>query len=994
MILQKLELTNFLSYRETAVLDFQGIQLACISGANGAGKSSILDGITWALFGRSRSRSDDDLINRLAAIKDEAAEVRFTFSLEGITYRILRRKRPGKAVVLELQINAGEDDWKTLSERKSRETQAQIEHLLRMNYDTFTNASFLLQGKADQFTTHTANKRKEILAELLGVTIWEQYREAAAARRKKEEGQAAIMEARLDDIQEELNQKEARERDLEEAGGRRTAITEKLALQERLLRQVRQTAAAVEQQKVMVQNLAGSVQRIKRDLKGTQETLEKRQQEKVEVALILAEKESISAAHKAWQVAEATVQSWQAKASRHNDLKQQMQPFVVAIAETRSGLEQKQRGLEDQAQRVREAQDAQPARKEAIQGDAARLQEIEDQLANLAALQDSLSTAQARLQELEGQRKLAREELARLENQERRMKRAAEEKEAVLANREEATAQLAASESAFKDIAKKQDQYILTKADLDILRGQQQLLRQEMDRLKERIVSLQRAELDSQCPTCGQPLSSNHRRDVLADLQQEGRQKGDQYRTNKERIGQLEIEVDGLQGSFRQKERLERDQQTNQQRLAKAEARLGELEQSEKEWQAEGAAQLATLREQQADDAARKAQGDIVSQYRKELEPLTALRTEQKKKQDELSKLRAAAGQMDQQIQEWQTSGLNELQAVNKKLERQDYALEARAALAELQTRLEGVGYDADAHQEAIAGREVLAAAPDRFQALKQAQAAIRPLNASITELRQRAKDLQADVEAQEEQLQTAETQLQTLVEGSSDLRQLETVVFDLREEENKAIRSAAFAQQKLEVLQDLQKQKDELEQEKKGLSTLIRRLKVLESSCSRKGVQALLIEHALPEIEERANQLIERLTGGDMRIYFDTQRQLKSRDALAETLDIRIEDKDGVRPYDNYSGGEQFRVNFAIRLALSQLLAHRAGARLQTLVVDEGFGSQDPQGRQRLVEAINAVRDEFACILVITHIAELRDAFSTRIEVQKGLNGSVIEVV
>ena len=117
MIPQKLELTNFLSYRETAVLDFNGIQLACISGANGAGKSSILDAITWALFGHSRSRSDDDLVNRLAAIKGEAAEVRFTFILEGAAYRIIRRKRPGKAMLLELQIASGADSWKTLSER-------------------------------------------------------------------------------------------------------------------------------------------------------------------------------------------------------------------------------------------------------------------------------------------------------------------------------------------------------------------------------------------------------------------------------------------------------------------------------------------------------------------------------------------------------------------------------------------------------------------------------------------------------------------------------------------------------------------------------------------------------------------------------------------------------------------------------------------------------------------------------------------------------------
>lgn len=127
------------------------------------------------------------------------------------------------------------------------------------------------------------------------------------------------------------------------------------------------------------------------------------------------------------------------------------------------------------------------------------------------------------------------------------------------------------------------------------------------------------------------------------------------------------------------------------------------------------------------------------------------------------------------------------------------------------------------------------------------------------------------------------------------------------------------------------------------------------------------------------------------MRVAFETQRQLKSRDALAETLDIRISDTLGERPYENFSGGEQFRVNFAVRLALSRILARRAGARLQTLVIDEGFGSQDPVGRQRLVEAINIIQDGFARILVITHIDELRDAFPNRIEVSKGRAGSQV---
>ncbi len=93
------------------------------------------------------------------------------------------------------------------------------------------------------------------------------------------------------------------------------------------------------------------------------------------------------------------------------------------------------------------------------------------------------------------------------------------------------------------------------------------------------------------------------------------------------------------------------------------------------------------------------------------------------------------------------------------------------------------------------------------------------------------------------------------------------------------------------------------------------------------------------------------------------------------------------------YSGGEAFRVNFAIRLALSEVLAQRKGARLQTLVIDEGFGSQDVEGRQRLIEAINLVKQNFAKILVITHLEELKDAFPTRIEIEKTSRGSIIQV-
>ena len=111
------------------------------------------------------------------------------------------------------------------------------------------------------------------------------------------------------------------------------------------------------------------------------------------------------------------------------------------------------------------------------------------------------------------------------------------------------------------------------------------------------------------------------------------------------------------------------------------------------------------------------------------------------------------------------------------------------------------------------------------------------------------------------------------------------------------------------------------------------------------------------------------------------------------ETLDINISDELGTRNYEMFSGGEAFRINFAIRIALSKLLARRAGAPLPTLVIDEGFGTQDSAGLEKLKEAINSIYDDFDKILVITHVDELKDAFPARIDVIKTAQGSTISM-
>ncbi|HLC39189.1 MAG TPA: SMC family ATPase [Patescibacteria group bacterium] len=162
----------------------------------------------------------------------------------------------------------------------------------------------------------------------------------------------------------------------------------------------------------------------------------------------------------------------------------------------------------------------------------------------------------------------------------------------------------------------------------------------------------------------------------------------------------------------------------------------------------------------------------------------------------------------------------------------------------------------------------------------------------------------------------------------------------------------------------------------------------------SKNGIQARILDNAIPEIENQTNQILSKLSQDTMKISFETQKAKKSQDqSLIETLDIAITDNNGTRNYEMFSGGEAFRINFAIRIALSRFLAQKSGAKLQFLAIDEGFGTQDDNGRLQLVEAINAISQDFKKIIVITHILELKDAFETRIDITKDENGSHITV-
>ena len=171
-------------------------------------------------------KHDESVIN----LNSSQAAVSLIFRYEGNDYKVTRTNPRGNTSQLDLYIrddSKGKISWNTLTERTLRETDQKIVEILRLDYESFVNASFFLQGEADQFTQQTPASRKRILSKILGLEIWEEYRMRAQISRRSAESELDRLEGRIAELLAELGEEEDRkiqllslEKKLDAADGR------------------------------------------------------------------------------------------------------------------------------------------------------------------------------------------------------------------------------------------------------------------------------------------------------------------------------------------------------------------------------------------------------------------------------------------------------------------------------------------------------------------------------------------------------------------------------------------------------------------------------------------------------------------------------------------------------------------------------------------------------------------------------------------------------
>jgi len=166
----------------------------------------------------------------------------------------------------------------------------------------------------------------------------------------------------------------------------------------------------------------------------------------------------------------------------------------------------------------------------------------------------------------------------------------------------------------------------------------------------------------------------------------------------------------------------------------------------------------------------------------------------------------------------------------------------------------------------------------------------------------------------------------------------------------------------------------------------------ILENAFGKDGIPTAILKNLVPEVEEDASRILYGLSNGEMRISFQFGRETKTG-TQTDQLIMEAEDETGHHPVTRYSGGERMRINLALRLGISEVIARRSGykGKIETLIIDEGLSALDEEGRQATFEILRQLRQRFKKILVISHLDDVKDAFETKLVVSKSATGQSI---
>lgn len=1001
MIPRQLTLHNFFSYH-SASLDFSGLHTACICGENGAGKSSLLEAISWVVWGKSRAGSEDDIIR----IGETEAWVDFVFQCQEQIFRIKRSHRRGQSSSLEFQIQTAQG-FRSITGKGLRATQQQIIEQLKLDYDTFLSSAYLRQGRADEFMVKKPAQRKQVLVDLLKLDHYDRLAEQAKDIANQAKAESKLLQETVERLEETLAsseelgaQLEATEAEVERLQGQQQETTQRLHDRQ-------QQQAERQRWQQQLDWAATSGDRLQRDYEREQQEQQQLREQRSQLKAVLERAREIEQGYKEYQALQAqeraateTFSHYQDASQRETQLRQDLDRFKLKAQQ-----QQHQTLAQLQACDRQLAQLQQSLEREAeIQAGLAQLAQAKGELRELEHCHSEAAPLRQRQQRLEAERDRARAQLeARLEQQQHRQ-RQLEQRQEQRPELEQALTQVSEQIAALDKLRvyhkRVKEKGLERRSFLDGLHASQQEYQRRLEEMEQKRSLLQVP--DAACPLCDRPLDEHHWQ-LVADKHEDQHQELRHQRwLIQEQIAISEREIQVLRQEYRQLEQQLADYDRLREERGQRQAQLAA---TQEEWEL-----LQEVRADCQERARAIAEGDYAHGIAEELASVAQQLAKLNYDERELALARGAveryrwadlqnaqleqARRQFQVLQEQRPELQGAVEAAEQALQELESESETARELRDVQHYLQHLDYDVQAHRRLRQQLDEAEGWRSQWQDLQQAQQRLPEVESRLEAVSDRLEQRGRELQQWREQIEAAQAALLDCPDCTEEITQIQAQLQQRRSHLNQQLATLGRLQQQQH---HRQMQQAQLGQQRQQLASRQRQHRVyqeLTQAFGKNGIQALTIETVLPQLEAEANQFLARLSANQLHVQFVTQRASKGSKKtrkLIDTLEIYIADARGTRAYETYSGGEAFRINFAIRLALAKLLAQRSGAALQLLVIDEGFGTQDDRGCERLVSAIEAIAPDFACILAVTHIPHLKEAFQTHVEVVKTDSGSQV---
>ena len=1023
MIPVRVYVENFMSYRQGQELLFDSAPLWVLAGENGAGKSTIFDAITFALYGfhRGGKQNHKDLINH----QEDSLAVEFDFLINNLQYRIRRtvsRRSAATRQISEIVANKIKPVSNTDNEAGFKRW---IEHHIGLNENAFTSCVLLSQGNSDKLLTAKPTERFTILKQVIDLSAYERLHEQADNLRKEADGELKGLEKQLKTIplvsneelqiaQEKLNQAKKNYQTIQE----RIEKLNQLIQQAKQWKQLQNTIQEEENKKQVLQQLIDRSEEITTNFNYLEELklvvpkikniiTAKERLANTQKEINNIERNSHQLQHNLTQ-AETEQKESQEKCDRLQqsleDLQNNLQQVTTELSEVApliTKLEQYEQIKTKLEQCDRKIGQLPSDLSEQVESQEQYYQQLTKRKNTLPWLRDMVESRLS-LADVIQRKKNVNDKLRLLEAQ---LTENQQDKKRLTSN-------LKTIEDKERDLSDKLN-----------------LERANYQRVNRQLQSFEKAATKHTCELCGQEITAEHVQQEkqrlnqnLAEIEYSFNNFQKEYSTVKENLSEYQTKLESIKNKItntekdiNNNERIQQQAQVDIQRL---------LQQLDKDWQNlpesdrvkifsnkphnesqwietkyPSNTDLEQLEQQANTIETQKQNVDMIKEQLEQWKKLNNQRqtynqqliecevefmiTEAQQAQEQYKKLQKSQKQINNNIQSTQ----KELKQAKENKTNLDKNV--KSSLARSQQEQQNLTKHETIYRETQTSlQEKLKELPKQWQEeylfdrekLHKLQQEINQL-VEYESLAQQLNNAQQSLENSIQQIDNYQQQITQLdKEGHCSSQVIEKELITAREEREKSSLEKDKAQIELNEFEKIQTDRKKLEENTKKAERNSNLYKILSDLLGKKGIQLHILRNAEKAIIEIANEILDSLSRGTIR--------LELRDENGETdkaLDlVAYNHATGEKPtaVALTSGSQRFRIAVSLALAIGQYVGNNA-RNIESVIIDEGFGSLDKNGRDDMIQELNDLKQRLKRIILVSHQEEFFNEFNNGYKIE-----------